>query len=273
MTALGQFSLLLLAIGMAANLTMALIWLIFPSPQRRADYFTSAMHLAYASTSFHLILIALDVFEKNPDLLFLPVYWTLALGPFMFFSIKLRLFPKYKFVPSDLKHFILPAGQFLYFSLLFVFAEIGFRQELGRKFYSPFYGGLEMALFITTFNFYIAAAYRFIKFKITHCQRTNDQTTLQTTLQLRRMLRVLFVLFLFNSIYIFTDFIMYEVLGLNMHNYQTFTRFGEVLFASMSAWMAWASLSIFKKWTYQSYSDLIWQWLRKRLRTHGVAKR
>ncbi len=262
MSVLGQLSLGMLVFGIAANLLMAVIWIAFPSTQRRADLFTAAMHVALASTSCHLVLISLDVFDNYPDLLFLPVYWTLAIGPFMFFSIKLRLFPKYKFVPSDIKHFILPVGQFLYFALLFIFAEIGFRQELGRKFYSPFYGGLEMAIFITTFNIYLAASYRFIKFKIAQCQRIGDASGLQTVLQLRRMLRVVFILFFFNSVYIFTDFIMYEVLGLNMHNYRTFTHVGEMLFASLATWMAWASLAVFKHWTYRSFSDRLWQWIK-----------
>lgn len=260
---LATVSFLLLAIGLLANVVAAVIFLLRKSDNKRADFFQSGLHLAFALTCLHLILIVQGVYERNEALLFLPVYHTLALGPFLFFAIKLRLFPAYKFVPSDAKHFFLPFGQFCYFAILFFFTTPEFRAELGRKFYSPFYGGLEMALFIITFNFYMAAAYRFIRFRLARDHNKPPDWERHQTLQLRRLIRVLFVLFLFNSAYILTDFIMYELLRLNMHDFRGFTRSGEIVFATMALWVAWAGFRILRKKPYKSMSEATYRFLKQ----------
>lgn len=259
---LGTVSFILLAIGLVANMLVGLAFLLRSSTNKRADLFSAGLHLAFALTTLHLIFILQGVFSNHTSLLFLPVYYTLALGPFLFFSIKLRLFPGYKFVPSDVKHFILPVGQMLYFIIIFLLTSAQFREELGRKFYSPFYGGLEMAIFISTFNFYMAAAYRFIKFRAARDHNKTQDWEWHQTLQLRRLIRVLFILFFLNSVYILTDFIMYELLRLNMHDFRGFTRSGEIVFASMAIWVAWVGLNLNFKRKYNSLSEASWQFLR-----------
>ena len=252
---LATVSFLLLSAALLANLVAASIYALRSSDNKRADFFQAGMHLAFALTSLHLIFIVQGIYTSHHSLLFIPIYHTLALGPFLFFAIKLRLFPRYKFVPTDAKHFFLPAGQFIYFAILFFFTTPEFREELGRKFYSPFYGGLEMALFIVTFNFYMAAAYRFIRFRLARDHHKPHDGQWHETLQLRRLIRVLFVLFFFNSVYILTDFIMYELLRLNMHDFRGFTRSGEIVFAIMAIWVGWAGLRILSKKPYRSMSE------------------
>lgn len=262
---LGTVAFLFLSIGLLTNVGAAIAFLFRLSNNKRADYFQSVFHFAFALTCLHLIFIVQGIYSNYKSLLFLPVYNTLSLGPFLFYSIKLRLFPSYRFVPSDAKHFILPIGQFLYFSLMFLFTSPEFRYSLGRKFYSPFYGGLEMAIFIITFNIYMAAAYRFIRFRIARDFSKHHDWDWHQTLQLRRMIRVLFILFFFNSVYILTDFIMYELLRLNMHNFRGFTRSGEIVFATMAIWIGWMGFVILRKKTYKSISDAAWQFIRKLL--------
>lgn len=260
---LATLSFFLLTIGVLANVVAGLSFLIRKSENKRADFFQAGMHFSFALTSLHLIMIVQGMFYRNEHLLFLPVYLTLALGPTLFFAIKLRLFPAYKFVPTDAKHFFLPVGQFLYFSILFFFTSPEFRAELGRKFYSPFYGGLEMALFIITFNFYMAAAYRFIRFRLARDHNKPHDWEWHQTLQLRRLIRVLFILFLFNSAYILTDFIMYELLRLNMHDFRGFTRSGEIVFASMAIWVAWVGFKLLRRRPYRSISEATFQFVRQ----------
>ena len=259
---LATVSFLLLTIGLLANLVAGLIFSLRRSKNKRADLFQAGLHFAFTLTSLHLILIVQGIYTSHKSLLFLPVYHTLALGPFLFFAVKLRLFPAYRFVPTDAKHFFLPVGQLTYFSILFFFTSPEFREALGRKFYSPFYGGLEMALFITTFNFYMAAAYRFIRFRVFRDQNKPHNREWHQTLQLRRLIRVLFILFFFNSVYILTDFVMYELLRLNMHNFRGFTRAGEMVFATMAIWVGWAGLRLLSEKPYRSLSEAAWQFTR-----------
>lgn len=256
-------SALLLSISLFGNALVALAFLFRKAAHKRSDLFSSVFHAAFALNSIHLLFIVNGQYAQQPELLFLPVYCTLLLGPALFFFVKLRLFPQYRFEGTDIKHFMLPAGQVLYFLIIFLFTSQEFRQGLGRRFWSPFYGGLEMGLFIFSFNFYMVAAYRYLRFRIARLQQSKGSTALFEALHIRRMIRVLFILFLLNSVYILMDFVMYELLRLNMHDFRGFTRSGEIAFAMMALWVMFSGISILLRHPYYSSSERLWQWFRQ----------
>ncbi|MFQ5445807.1 MAG: hypothetical protein ACE5FF_02640 [Saprospiraceae bacterium] len=262
----GTLSFLLLAACILLNVAIGFLFLLRKNENKRADFFFAAWQFAFGLTAFYEILVLQDIYREQPQWLFLPVYYTLSLGVLLFFSIKLRLFPTYKFVATDSKHFILPVGQFLYFLLLFVFADVAFRQSVGRKFYSPFYGGLEMGLYIATFYGYLFGAYRYIRYKVASMRHSGAGWPLHEVLQLRRLVRVMLVLFWVNSVYIIADFVMYELLRLNMHDFRGFTRFGEFSFAAMAGWAGWMGVVLLLKHPYKSFSGLLLFQLKKRLK-------
>jgi hypothetical protein len=74
------------------------------------------------------------------------------------------------------------------------------------------------------------------------------------------------VLFWINSAYIVADFVMYELLRLNMHNFRGFTRFGEFSFAAMAGWAGWMGAMLLLKRPYKSFSDGILFQIKKRLK-------
>jgi hypothetical protein len=219
---------------------------------KKADFFFALLLFAFALTALHHALAMKGVYTENPEYLFLPVYFTLTLGGALFFAVKIRLFPTYKFNLNDSKHLILPVGQFLYFVGLFLLAPVSMRLEVGRKFYSPFYGGLEMALYIFSFHVYIFGAYRYIRFKMYSQRHEVLGLNHQETLLLGKMLKVMAVLFWVNSAYIVGDFVMYELLRLNMHDFRGFTRFGELTFGAMSFWAGWIGWKLLTRQPYES---------------------
>ena len=87
---------------------------------------------------------------------------------------------------------------------------------------------------------------------------------------LRRMLRVLIILFWINSLYIATDFIMYELLQLNMHDFRGFTRFGDLSFAAMAGWIGLSGIQLLLRMPYQNSSQFIFFLLKNML---GSGKR
>jgi hypothetical protein len=264
---LGTISFLLLAICILLDLAVAAAFVFRKGENKRADAFFAALLLSFALTSLHQVFILQGIYGEHPGLLFLPVYFTLSFGVLLFFSVKLRLFPSYQFVGSDAKHLILPLGQFVYFLGLFLFASVAYREDLGRKFYSPFYGGFEMALYIGTFYAYQFAAYRYIRFKISALRKKKEGgRPLFEAFALRRMLRVMLILFWINSAYIFTDFVMYELLRLNMHNFRGFTRLGDLSYAAMAGWAGLTGLQLLSKQPYLNVSELVFTWLKGRLR-------
>jgi len=264
---LGTFSLLLLAACVLLNVSLALVFVFRREANKRADYFFAALLLVFALTSVHHLLIIEGVYQQSPKWLFLPIYFTLSFGAMLFYTVKLRLFPAYKFEGSDVKHFILPAGQWCYFLILFFFTSIDYRAGLGRHFYSPFYGGIEMALYISTFYLYLFGAYRYTQFKISSLRKQKaGGLPLFEAFVLRRMLRVLIILFWVNSAYIVIDFAMYELLRLDMHHFRGFTHFGNLSFAAMAGWIGLSALQLLVRLPYLNSSTLVFSILKKVLK-------
>ncbi|HHM20758.1 MAG TPA: hypothetical protein ENJ20_01935 [Bacteroidetes bacterium] len=256
------FVLYMVCIALNGLVAMGLIFR--KNDNKRADYFMAFMLLAFALTCVHHVLALRNVFDNDPQWLFVPVYMTLALGTSLFFAVKLRLYPHYRFTGSDLKHFVLPAGQWLYFVILFFGFSVAYRQGLGRRFYSPFYGGLEMALYIATFYLYLFGAYRYTQLKISALRKNKEGgRPMFEALVLRRMLRVMIILFWINSAYIIIDFALYELLRLDMHDYRGFTRFGDFSFAAMAGWAGLSGGYLLVQLPYLNSSKLVFSFFKK----------
>ena len=263
---LGTLAFWLLSACILLNGVSALLFLFRKSENKRADVAFAALLLAFAGTCLHHVLALQGIYDRAPDLLFLPVYLTLSLGAALFFAVKLRLFPAYRFVGTDAKHLVLPAGQLLYFAVLFFFFSPEFRQNLGRKFYSPFYGGIEMGLYIATFYAYLFAAYRYTQFRIAALRKKQQGgQPLFEAFVLRRMLRVMIVLFWVNSAYIVIDFVMYELLSLNMHDFRGFTRFGDLSFAAMAGWAGLSGVQLLLRVPYWNSSSAAFKVVKRLL--------
>lgn len=257
---LTSFTFLVLCAVLVLNGAVGLAFLLRKNGDKRSDLAFAALLVTYSLTALHHVFILRGVFEAKPHLTSLPIYLTLSLGVLLFFSVKLRLFPTYKFVGSDIKHAILPVGQFVYFLGAFIWTD-GF---LLRRFYSPFYGGLEMALYIFTFYAYQFSAYRYIRFKISALRKKQEGgQPLYEALVLRRMLRVMLLLFWVNSAYIVTDFVMYELLQLNMHDFRGFTRFGDLSFAAMAGWVGLSGVQLLMKPPYVNLSSFAFYGVKK----------
>lgn len=242
----GKFSFLLLSISLVLATSAGLIFLFRWGKKTIANQFFGFLLILMGVTLLHHFCILLDVYNQQPQWLFLPIYYTLWFGPFLFFAIKIRLYPKYRLVWSDLKHAILPFGQLIYFLILYN-SPIEYRQSMGRNFFSPFYGGMEMFLYIGTFYAYLYSAYRYVRYKNARFRNSSQSKAKQEIQFLKRMLKVLLVLFWINSGYIITDFLTYQFLEINLHTMRGFTRFGDISFGLMVFWMGWSGWRLILK--------------------------
>jgi hypothetical protein len=123
-----------------------------------------------------------------------------------------------------------------------------------------------MALYIATFYTYQFGAYRYIRFKISALRKQKEGgQPLYEALVFRRMLRIMLILFWVNSAYIVVDFVMYELLRLNMHDFRGFTRFGELSFAVMAGWAGLTGLQLLMKPPYLNLSQVVFSWIKNQL--------
>lgn len=217
---------------------VGLTYLLRRNRWKKGDLSFSLLLFAFAFTLLYHVFILTNFYYENPKWLFFPIYFTLSFGPLLFFAVKLWLYSNYVFKWSDLKHAILPFFQFLYFVWLF-FNSPEVKQDWDRNFYSPFYGAMEMALYIGTFYAYLYSAYRYIRYKDASLRHSKNDSAKRQVLLMKRLIQVLFVLFWVNSAYIVGDFVIYEILKYDLHSVKGFTRFGDLSFASIALWTAW----------------------------------
>lgn len=235
---LGTITQYFLIFTIACCAIVGLTYLLRRNRRKKGDLSFSLLLFAFAFTLFHNLFILTDFYEEHPKWLFLPIYFTLSFGPLLFFAIKLWLYSTYHLKWSDLKHTILPVCQVIYFTWLFFHApEI--KQSWGRNFYSPFYGAIEMLLYIGTFYAYLYSAYRYIRYKNASLRNSKNDSAKRQVLVMKRLLQVLFILFWVNSAYIVGDFVVYEILKYDLHSIRGFTRFGDLSFAMLALWTAW----------------------------------
>lgn len=201
---------------------------------RRANICFGLLLIAYGLTLLHNIFLFTDFYGHYPKLRFLPIYFTLAFPPLLFFYVKLNLYPGYRLRRTDAKYFLLPLFQWLYFVGMF-FADAAVKDRVDREFYNPFYGAFEQALYLGTFLAYMYFAYRYVRRK--RSQLASRQEA-KKVLYLEKMLQILFVLFGIHALFVLADFSFYEFLGINLRSNKPFAALGALSFAAPLLWLS-----------------------------------
>lgn len=223
-----------LGVGVLQGLTIGNLFFFKRSGEIRANYFYGFLLITFSLTLLHHIFIMTGVFEHYPGLYFLPIYYTLAFPTLLFYYVKLNLYPAYRFQLTDVKHFILPLGQFLFFVSIF-FTAIEYKSQLGRQFFNPFYGALEQLLYLTTFFAYLYFSWRYIQRKQNNI--SNDRKALRQVLYMKVLIKVLFVLFCIQTIFVLSDFITFELFNINLRSVKLYAALGVLSFTALLFWL------------------------------------
>lgn len=223
----------IMAIGvLQAGITGALFF-FKSSGIKRSNYFFGLLLICFALTLLHNILIVCDFYEDHPRWKFLPIYFTLSFPVLLFYYVKLDLYPSYKLKWSDAKHFILPVGQFL-FLLVNCLLPLEQKAQTDRFFYSFFYGAIEQGLYLILFFAYLYFARRYIVQK----RRDNrDPSQVRRLFYLRKLVKILFILFVFHSVMVVSDFIAWEVFRHNMQASKPYAALGVLSFTALVWWL------------------------------------
>ncbi len=222
-----------LAAGIIQGLIVGILFFLRRFGVRRANLFFGLLLTAFALTLLHNTLTVTHFFSEYPRWKFLPIYFTLSFPTLLFYHVKLELYPAYRLRASDIKHFILPVGQFLFFFFMF-FTAVAFKRGFDRHFFNPFYGALEHLLYLTSFFAYLYFAYRYVKQKRKHVR---DRVEVRKVLYLRALLRFLFVLFIIHSIFVVGDFFTFEFFSINLRSVKPYAALGVLSFAALVYWL------------------------------------
>lgn len=225
--------LVVLTIAVLQSVSIGGLFFLKNSGEKRANTFFGLLLIGIGLTLLHHILNILGIYESYPNLNFLPIYFTLALPTCLFFYVKLNLYPQYELRWTDLKHFILPLGQWIFFLSIFIKAA-EYKSGMGRYFYSPFYGAFEQFLYLTTFFAYMYFAYRYLRQKRKQVRSLEEARKL---VYLRYLLKVFFVLFCVHTLFVVGDFFTYEFLNINLRSFKVYAGLGILSFAALVYWL------------------------------------
>ena len=129
---------LILALAVLQALFIGGLFFLKRSGEKRANFFFGALLITFGLTLLHNILDLTGFFDMHQRWYSFPIYYTLAFPTLLFYYVKLNLYPTYRFRWTDLKHFILPIFQWLFFVGAFLMTTKD-QFELDRNFYNPFF--------------------------------------------------------------------------------------------------------------------------------------
>jgi hypothetical protein len=224
---------------MLYGLCIGLLFFFKRSGEKRANVFFGLLIIAFSLTLLHNIFLFLDFYDHDPQWKFLPVYYTLAFPPLLFYYVKLNCYPSYVLRWTDIKHSILPVSQFLFFLFMFL-SPVSFKSRYDRLFYNPFYGAFEQFLYLTTFFSYLYFAYRYVIQRRREIRRKKEfnRWEVKRIIYLEKLLQILFFLFCIHTAFVIADFVSYEFFNINLRAFRPYAALGALSFAALILWLS-----------------------------------
>lgn len=237
MNAARLLSLYLPALAMAVSLLAAIgiggLFFLKRSGEVRANRLYGALLIAGGLTQLHFLLLFTGAFSHYPELEFLPIYFTLWLPVLLFFHVKISLYPRYRLRLGDLKHFIFPFAQLLFFISLWLLPS--FRLPDGRYFYSPFYGGLEQAIYLVVWPAYIVFSYQYLRRKRAQLSR---RTLPRLLWYMRKLLKGSMLFVIAYAILAVSDFVFFNYFFVDLRGRPWYAGAQSLTYTVLLVWLS-----------------------------------
>lgn len=270
---------LLLTLTISAGWTMGWVFFFRERGNRKANVQHALLLLLFSLCVLDNLLAHSGLLVHYHEKYFIPIWYTLAIGPAFFFAVKYTLYPAYELRPSDAKHFLLPMAQAVFYWTLY-FSGPHTQKLVWDNFLNPFFKTFEGILYVTLLFTYLALAYRYVKYKQAVVRKKGLFLEHAKTIWLQWTIKVLFVLSVVNTSYIVMDFVVYNFLGWNLYSVKGFSYLGDLSFAAMLAWLVWRAclyafrvayptsnqLKAFEKtaeWTRSNPEDRLFEWIER----------
>ena len=221
--------LLALGSGVISSISIGGLFFFKRTGIKRANFFFGCLLISIGFTLLHNILYIIGFYDVYPQFKFFPIYFTLAFPSLLFFYVKLSIYPAYRLQLSDSKHFLLPAAQWLFFWLILL-QPLDQKADINRYFYNPFYGGLEQAIYLTSFFAYLYFSYRYVYHKRSGRLSIKEGRKIW---YLNKLLKGLFILFGIHAVFVLADFFCYEFLSINLRSVKIYAGMGALSFAAL----------------------------------------
>lgn len=148
------------SIGVFFSLLMSLLLFTKKEKNHLSIYLLAALLLVAGCTLFNELLVGSGISNRIRQLYFVPLYYTLSIGPLLYLFIKSKF--RYHLEKTDYLHLVVPAFQaILYFSI--GFRSVAYKAELWGSALFRFYLTAESFLFPASLFLYSFMALRIIR--------------------------------------------------------------------------------------------------------------
>ena len=197
---------------------------------RRSRWFFA---LAVGLTTLGLVRVLLyhkGIIAAEPKWYFLPVWFSLAFGPAVFYATKFRLFPAYRLRMTDVKHGLFPLIQVLFF-VWFLFVSDRAKADVFQTYVLGRYKFVEALLFLISWFTYLVLAYRYVAYRIAMARRFQKTAELAQYRRWSRMIKFLFAVGVINTTFIAADFTAYNFFNANLYDLVGFRFWSDLSYA------------------------------------------
>ncbi len=228
----------LLLLTILQGLALALVYLVKKTGKAQTNHLLAALLLFSSFTLTHQLLYFLGTTQHNPRLNFLPIYFSFALGPTIFYFVKSATYYSFTLSKKDIKHFILPIAQFSFF--VFTFNKPSHDLlSIKNSILFPYYGVFEKFIFVFTFLAYLYFANNFVKDSLNKPKQLYWQT--RNAFRLKILLKITYYLFLLHASILLTDPILYKLFKIDINNLKIISWLHYLTFAATVVWYGiWA---------------------------------
>ncbi|MEQ8361065.1 MAG: helix-turn-helix domain-containing protein [Cytophagales bacterium] len=147
--------------GIILCLSIGILLLNRKNGSRQSNRFLGLLLILYSLTLFNSLMAMTGVFSTYQHLYFLPLTFSLSIGPLFYFFVKTRIQPSFIFKYKHLLHFILPGTQFLFY-LSIGFRSVEFKSWMWINIIAPYGQYVEETLSLLLGVGYLIAAIRLI---------------------------------------------------------------------------------------------------------------
>lgn len=179
---------------------------------RQSNLLLGVLLILYALTLTNGLLAMAGIFAQYQFLYFLPINFSLSIGPLFYFFVRSRVQPSFRLQRRHLPHFVLPSAQFIFY-LSIGFRSTAYKSWIWQEVIRPYAQFIEEGLFISLAAGYLVATYRLL-----HQEVPEEPWKSPVYRWLRRFTLSLAFLALIGSAYEIADWILFGVFEYNLFN-------------------------------------------------------
>ncbi len=198
--------------GILLCLVVGIQLLFRKAGMRQSNLLLGVLLILYALTLSNGLFAMAGIYAQYQFLYFLPINFSLSLGPLFYFFVRSRVQPSFTLQGRHLPHLIIPATQFLFY-LSIGFRSTEYKSWVWREVIGPYVQFLEEGLFVSLAVGYLVAAYRLL-----HRKAPEASWKGPVYRWLRQFTISLAFLALIGSAYEIADWILFGVFEYNLFN-------------------------------------------------------